>query len=305
MASMTTRFTAVGLGEILWDLLPGGKQLGGAPSNFAYMANLLGDEGVVASRVGEDALGREVVETLTRLGLVTTHLQFDGSHPTGTVDVRVDSNGQPEFTITECVAWDYLEWRPDWADLAKRADVVCFGSLAQRSDTSRATILQFLRSLSPRCLRVFDVNLRQVFYSAQVIRDSLQCSDIMKVNHNELPTVAQILGVEFQREAETARTMLQAGSLKLICITRGDSGSVLVDRSGCSEHNGFRVMVADTVGAGDAFTACMAHCYLRGEGLGAINEAANRFAAWVASRPGATPSLEGRTLNEVLSAIGE
>jgi fructokinase len=305
MASMTTCFTAVGLGEILWDLLPGGKQLGGAPSNFAYMANLLGDEGVVASRVGEDALGREVVETLTRLGLETTYLQFDGSHPTGTVDVRVDSNGQPEFTITEGVAWDYLEWRLDWADLAKRADVVCFGSLAQRSDTSRATILQFLRSLSPKCLRVFDVNLRQSFYSAEVIRQSLGCADIMKVNHTELPKVAELLGVNFHGEAETARAILQSQSLKLICITRGDSGSLLVGYSENSEHSGFRVRVEDTVGAGDAFTACMAHCYLRGEGLEAMNESANRFAAWVASHPGATPSLDGRTLNEVLSAIGE
>jgi fructokinase len=302
---MTTRFTAVGLGEILWDLLPGGKQLGGAPSNFAYMANLLGDEGVVASRVGEDVLGREVVDTLTRLRLTTTHLQADESRPTGTVDVRVDSNGQPEFTITEGVAWDYLEWTPDWAELAKRADVVCFGSLAQRAETSRSTILQFLRSLRPGCLRVFDVNLRQRFYSVAIIRDSLQCSDIMKVNHTELPKVAELLGIALQGERETARSILRAYSLKLVCLTRGDSGSLLVGYSENSEHSGFRVRVEDTVGAGDAFTACMAHCYLRGQGLEAINESANRFAAWVASRPGGTPSLEGRSLHEVLSAIGE
>ncbi len=300
---MSARFTVVGLGEILWDLLPGGKQLGGAPSNFAYMANLLGDEGIVASRVGDDGLGREVVETMARVGLATGHLQVDETHPTGTVQVRLDAAGQPEFTITEDVAWDYLEWTPDWAALAGRADVVCFGSLAQRSSTSRATILQFLRSLSSGCLRVFDVNLRQSFYSAEVIQDSLRCADIMKVNHTELPRVAEMLGVESQSEAQTARAMLEAHSLKLICITRGDSGSVLVDRSGTCEHGGFRVRVADTVGAGDAFTACMAHCYLRGEGLDAINESANRFAAWVTSRAGATPSLEGRTLHEVLNAI--
>jgi fructokinase len=300
---MSARFTAVGLGEILWDLLPGGKQLGGAPGNFAYMANLLGDEGIVASRIGDDALGREVAGTMARAGLATAHLQVDKTHPTGTVQVRLDSAGQPEFTITEGVAWDYLEWTSDWADLASRADVVCFGSLAQRSSTSRTTILQFLQALSARCLRVFDVNLRQSFYSAHVIRDSLRFSDIMKVNHTELPKVAEMLGVEFQGEAQTAQAMLRANALKLICITRGDSGSVLVDRSGVCEHGGFRVRVADTVGAGDAFTACLAHCYLRGEGLQAINESANRFAAWVASRPGATPALDGKTLDEVLAAI--
>jgi fructokinase len=301
---MATRFTAVGLGEILWDLLPGGKQLGGAPSNFAYMANLLGDEGVVASRVGNDPLGEEVVETMKFVDLETSHLQVDNVHPTGTVHVRVDAAGQPEFTITESVAWDYLAWTETWAALASRADVVCFGTLAQRSSTSRATILQFLRSLPPTCLRVFDVNLRQSFYSAATIRESLGSSDMVKVNHLELPLLAGLLGFQSQSMENAAHKILQAHSLKLMCVTRGDSGSLLISPSGCSEHGGFRVQVADTVGAGDAFTACLAHCYLRGAPLAEINESANRFAAWVASRPGATPSLEGKTLSEVLRAIG-
>src|SRR5712692_3375271 len=141
---MTQPATIVGLGEVLWDLLPSGKQLGGAPANFAYMANLLGDRGVVASRVGADDLGREARQAMDELSITTRYLQEDANRPTGTVHVRVDAAGQPEFTITDAVAWDGLEWTPQWAELASTADAVCFGSLAQRAPGSRATIRRFL-----------------------------------------------------------------------------------------------------------------------------------------------------------------
>src|SRR3984893_10096280 len=153
-------YLTVGLGELLWDMFPEGKQLGGAPANFAYMTSLLGDEGIVVSRVGTDALGRGAGRRLERLGVRASHLQLDRDHPTGTVKVSVDPAGQPTFEIAESVAWDFSEWTPEWRALAQRADAVCFGSLAQRSSQSRATIRAFLKELRPGATRVFDVNLR-------------------------------------------------------------------------------------------------------------------------------------------------
>src|SRR5882757_10857759 len=161
---LTKPAVVVGLGEILWDLLPSGKQLGGAPANFAYMANVLGDRGIVASRVGADALGRAARQAMDALGITTGYIEEDAFRPTGTVEVRVDAAGQPEFTIAESVAWDALEWTPQWAELASEANVVCFGSLAQRSPASRATIRRFLEAAPLETLRVFDVNLRHTFF---------------------------------------------------------------------------------------------------------------------------------------------
>jgi fructokinase len=170
-------FVTVGLGELLWDMFPEGKQLGGAPANFAYMSRLLGDEGIVASRVGSDAFGRAAGRRLERLGLRTAHIQFDSDHPTGTVKVQVDPAGQPTFRIVEQVAWDFFAWTPEWRALADRADAVCFGSLAQRCPQSRSTIRAFLNALRPGATRVFDVNLRQAFYDADTLSESAKLAN--------------------------------------------------------------------------------------------------------------------------------
>src|SRR5712691_8422422 len=154
----------VGLGELLWDMLPSGKQLGGAPANFAYITNLLGDKGVPASRVGDDFLGDEALQRLTQLGLSADFMQHDPIHPTGTVEVEIDNSGQPRFDILHPVAWDFLDWSPRWQQLATEADAVCFGSLAQRSAQSQLTIRSFLNATRPRAVPIFDVNLRQNFY---------------------------------------------------------------------------------------------------------------------------------------------
>ena len=156
-------FQLVGIGEVLWDLLPTGKQLGGAPANFAYISTLLGNQGLVASRVGHDALGTEALRRLEHLRVNTTFIETDAAHPTGTVQVKVDHAGQPKFEIAESVAWDFLEWTPPWQELATQANAVCFGSLAQRSATTRATIRTFLSAVPEETVRVFDVNLRQEF----------------------------------------------------------------------------------------------------------------------------------------------
>ena len=300
---MTQPATIVGLGELLWDLLPSGKQLGGAPANFAYMANVLGDRGIVASRVGADALGNEALQAMTTLGITTDYVQQDATRPTGTVHVHVDAAGQPEFIIDTSVAWDALEFTPHWADLAKSADVVCFGSLAQRSPVSRATVRQFLQAAPAATLRVFDVNLRHTFFTKDLLHESLQLAHVVKLNDQELPRIADMLALGGASEDERAQHLLDAYSLRLVCITRGDRGSLLVANGKIAAHKGFRVKVADAVGAGDAFTACLAHHYLRGASLEEINEKSNRWAAWVATQVGATPSTEGRDLEEVLAKI--
>lgn len=297
-------YSVVGLGEVLWDLFPEGKQLGGAPANFAYMANLLGDRGIIASRVGADTLGDEARAKLTSLGLDTSFLQLDSAHPTGTVNVTLDREGRPSYEITDPVAWDFLAWEREWQSLAQQADAVCFGSLAQRSSSSRETIRAFLGALRPGAARIFDVNLRQAFYSAETIAASVKLADIIKLNHEELPRVMQLLGLAQDDDASSAERLLRACGAKLVCVTRGANGSLLAGRNERDEHPGFRVPVADTVGAGDAFTAALVHHFLRGTSLAAMNEAANRMGAWVVSRAGATPPPDPAVVHQVRAALG-
>jgi len=288
---MKKRYTMVGLGELLWDMLPGGKHLGGGPANFAYFAHILGDNALVASRVGEDALGREALQRLRKLGLRSSHVQLDPVHPTSSVRVEIDKSGQPRFTITRAVAWDFLSWTPAWKRLAQRADVVCFGSLAQRSAVSRKAVLMFLRSTRPATLRVFDVNLRPPFYSTNVISNSLRLANIVKVNDEELPHIMKRMNLSYSTQEKSALTLLRHFNLRLVCVTQGSRGSVLVTQNQVARHRGVKCSVADTVGAGDAFTAALVHHYLRGAPLDRINEAANRLGSWVASQPGATPPM--------------
>lgn len=301
---LSKRHTVVGLGELLWDLFPAGKQLGGAPANFAYITSLLGDQGIPASRLGQDVLGAQAIHQLGELSLSTEFVQQDAKHPTGTVKVEVDSTGQPRFEISESVAWDFLDWTPQWQKLAQQADAVCFGSLAQRSERSRATIRRFLLASQPGAVRVFDVNLRQNFYSAQVLAESMTLATIIKLNHEELPKIMRLFELEHRREEDSARLLLSSHDLKLVCVTRGDSGSLLISSDECSEHPGFSVKVADTVGAGDAFTAALVYGYLRGTSLAQINDTANRVGAWVASQSGATPAPKAGGLAQTLAEIG-
>lgn len=292
----------MGLGELLWDILPNGRQLGGAPANFAYMTSLLGDEGIVASRVGDDDLGREAKTRLTQLGLNTEYIQTDSRHATGVAYVEVDDKGQPKFEIAKPVAWDFFEWIPSWEALAKKADAVCFGSLAQRSQQSREAIEAFLKTTSPAATRIFDVNLRRSYYSPQVLADSSKNAHIMKLNNDELPIVAQALGFSFKNEESAAECLLNAFALELVCVTRGARGSLLVSQHGENEHSGIPIKVGDTVGAGDAFTAALVYHFLRGTSLDEMNEAANRMGAWVASQTGATPPRDETQIEKIRHA---
>jgi fructokinase len=294
----TRRFTVLGLGELLWDLLPAGKQLGGAPANFAYMTALLGDRAVVVSRVGKDRLGNAAARRLTRLGLSSAFLQVDTGHPTSTVNVTVDERGQPQFEILSDVAWDFFEWTPQWQALAAEADAVCYGSLAQRLEQSRTTIRAFLEALRPGALRIFDVNLRQAFFTKEILSESANRADIMKLNDDEIMRVTELLGGPAGDEQSAARWLLKKYGIKLVCITRGGKGSLLVTPEAADEHPGFAIKVADTVGAGDAFTAALVHQYLRKASLRAMNAAANRLGSWVASQVGATPPADPQVILE-------
>jgi fructokinase len=299
----TKAYTVVGLGELLWDVFPKGKELGGAPANFAYMTSLLGDYGIVASRVGSDALGRTAGRRLERIGLRSQYLQIDTKHLTGTVKVQVDPAGQPTFEIAESVAWDFFEWTPEWERLAATADAVCFGSLAQRSAQSRATIRAFLKEVRRGTTRVFDVNLRQAFYSADTLAESMKLTDIVKLNQEELAIVVKLLGHEFLNDERAALWLRDTYNLQLVCVTRGAQGSLLVSAGETSQHAGCRVVVADTVGSGDAFTAALVYHYLRRASLATLNEAANRMGGWVASQTGATPPRDDYYLQQIRTAV--
>jgi fructokinase len=281
----------VGIGEVLWDVLPAGKQLGGAPANFAYHARALGADGYAISCVGDDPLGRELLGQFEQLGLSKRYIAVDRHHPTGTVDVHLDADGKPYFVIHEGVAWDYLPPAPVFREVIEAADAVCFGSLAQRSLVSRATIGDLLGAVREDCLRVFDVNLRQRFYSRDVIFCGLQAADVVKLSDEELPVIARLMKLPGDDADEQMAALLCEFAPRLLVLTRGARGSVLLGPDGRSEHQGFPAEVADTVGAGDAFTAAVTVGLLRVLELDAINEYANRVASYVCSQPGAMPKL--------------
>ena len=293
----------VGLGEVLWDILPERTCLGGAPANFAYITTLMGDHGIVASCTGEDSLGVEALRRLEELGLDIDHVQTDRVHPTGTVNVKVDGKGIPHYEIAHPVAWDFLQWTLSWQHLAEKADAVCFGSLAQRSEQSRATIRRFVSSASPAAAKIFDVNLRQSYYSREVLTESMRLADIVKLNDEELPTIMSLIGLPQGDELSSAQRLVDTYDLRLVCMTRGGRGSLLVQDGARSEHPGFRVNVADTVGSGDAFTAGLVHEYLHGASLDLMNEVANLVGAWVASEVGAMPTPKRGALEYSLAEI--
>jgi fructokinase len=299
----------LGIGELLWDVLPEGPRLGGAPANFTVMAGRLGDHAAVLSRIGRDDLGRKAVELLDPLPADTSYLQVDPVHETGRVTVDL-KDGQPEYIIHQPAAWDSLQLSDEWVQLAERADAICFGSLAQRSAESRQTIQTLAAQTSSACIRVFDVNLRAPFYSSEVVQESLELSTVIKMNDTEVPLVLGLLGLPLDDEPGPTtlrlgaeRLLAEFPTLQMVAVTRGGHGSLLVLRDKWHEHPGISVKVADTIGAGDAFTAAMTHYMLRGAGLERLNEAGNRWGGWVASQSGAMPSLPEAVRDGIASAI--
>ncbi|MCK4854086.1 MAG: carbohydrate kinase [Bacteroidales bacterium] len=292
-------FKIAGIGELLWDNLPSGKQLGGAPTNFAYYMQQAGFETFVVSAVGMDRDGKEILEVLDQLQLNESFVQRTRDYPTGTVTVKLNPSGIPEYTIHENVAWDHIEWNDKLEALAKEVDAVCFGSLAQRDAVSRDTICRFLESTNPNCLRVFDINLRRSFYTKQIILRSLELANVLKINEEELPIVTEILGYSGKEESQLNQ-LLKGFDLRLIAHTMGSGGSLLLTPDEISSCQVPEIEVADTVGAGDAFTAILLAGMLNKQTLNTTHKIATELAAFVCTQNGATPKLPREILNQIL-----
>ncbi len=275
----------VGIGEILWDMLPSGKALGGAPANFAYHAMRLGEEGWAVSAIGDDDLGREIMDIVGSKGLKNIISVTD--KPTGTVEVELDDRGVPTYNIMEDVAWDNIPFTPEMEVLASRADAVCFGSLVQRMN-SRRSVLGFVRAMRPDALKVFDINLRQHYYSREVIEESLKLSDILKINDEEIRIVADMFDLG-DDDVAACRSLIASYGLRLVILTRGADGSEVITAEEVIPQSVGHVDVVDTVGAGDAFTAAFVVAYLRGESLAQAQRLATETASYVCSCKGAMP----------------
>ena len=298
----------LGIGELLWDVLPEGPRLGGAPANFSVMAARLGNHAALLSRVGRDDLGRRALEQLEPLPVDISAVEIDPQQETGRVTVYFQQ-GQPHYTIHQPAAWDFFELSDEWIRLAERADALCFGTLAQRSPQSRQTIQSLAAQTPSKCVKIFDVNLRAPFYTAEVIQESLELATVFKMNDDEVPLVLSLLGLRIEAveplRQGAERLLDEFPGLQMVAVTRGGKGSLLVRRDEWHDHPGIPIKVADTIGAGDAFTAAMTHYLLRGADLATLNEAGNRWGGWVASQSGAMPPLSSETLDQMAAIIGD
>lgn len=283
--------TVVGMGEALWDVLPEGKKIGGAPANFAYHVSQFGLPSCVVSAVGSDPLGQEIIENFTSKGL--NHLIEEVPYPTGTVQVEIDQAGIPQYEIKENVAWDNIPYTARLEALAQRTRAVCFGSLAQRNVVSRQTINRFLDAMNhdDETLVVFDVNLRQGFYNKEILCESMQRCNILKINDEELVTVSRMFGYPGIDLQYKCWILLGKYNLKMLILTCGINGSYVFTPGSVSFLPTPQVEVADTVGAGDSFTAAFISSILRGRSVAEAHAAAVSTSAFVCTRNGAMPLL--------------
>lgn len=281
----------VGMGEALWDVLPEGKKIGGAPANFAYHVSQFGLPGYVVSAVGDDALGKEIVENFTSKGL--NQLIAEVPYPTGTVQVEIDQAGIPQYDIKENVAWDNIPYTDSLEALAKRTKAVCFGSLAQRNVVSRETINRFLDAMpqTDDSLVVFDVNLRQGFYNKEILCNSMSRCNILKINDEELVTVSRMFGYPGIDLQDKCWILLGKYNLKMLILTCGINGSYVFTPGNVSFQPTPKVEVADTVGAGDSFTAAFISSILKGRSVQEAHSRAVQTSAYVCTKKGAMPIL--------------
>jgi fructokinase len=281
----------IGLGELLWDCFEETRRPGGAPANVAFQANQLGFRGYVCSRVGKDPDGEELLDFLSSQGLSTDTIQIDDHLRTGWVTIDSTESSNPQYTIHENVAWDALAISPLWQGLFESASAVCFGSLAQRSNASHETIQALLGLVSSDCLRVFDVNLRQEYFSREIIEQSLHHCEVLKLNDQEVPVVSELLSGSPKSIGEFADFLLKEFPVRIVCVTQGARGCTLCAHDETVEVPGTPVEVADSVGAGDAFSAGLIFGLLNRFTLTQAGQFANRIGGLVASRAGAMPDL--------------
>jgi fructokinase len=280
----------VGLGELLWDLLPGGPQLGGAPANFVFHAQALGARAVIVSRIGRDQLGADILKQLAQVGLRNDWVQFDEQAPTGTVKVQLDALGIPHYQIDAPVAWDNLAINDAAVELVQSCDAICFGSLAQRTPAASAAILRLVAATRPHALRLFDINLRQDCYSRRLIEDSLRLANALKLNDQELTALAEMFALTGTLNRQLELISKRFG-IETIALTRGPNGSLLFRAGDWSELPGRSVKIVDTIGAGDAFAAALALGILSRMDLESIHRIASEVASYVCGHAGAMPKL--------------
>ena len=281
----------VGIGEALWDVLPEGRKLGGAPANFAYHVSQFGLESYIVSAVGDDALGKEITDKFTEKKL--NHIVETVPYPTGTVQVELDPNGVPQYEIKEDVAWDNIPFTPQIEALAKRTRALCYGSLAQRNEVSRQTINRFIDAMpkTDDTMIIFDVNLRQRYYTKDVLDASMRKCNVLKINDEELVTISRMLGYPGTDLQSKCWILLGRYNLKMLILTCGVNGSYIFTSGNMSYLSTPQVEVADTVGAGDSFTATFTSSIIKGLGVAEAHRRAVNVSAFVCTQHGATPVL--------------
>lgn len=279
----------VGLGEALWDVLPDGKKIGGAPANFAYHAGQYGLQSMAVSAVGEDKLADETCAALDSRNL--TYVMPRVPYPTGTVQVTLDEGGLPTYDIKENVAWDNIPFTKEIEKVAKNCRAVCFGSLAQRNIVSRTTIRQFLEATPKECLRIFDINLRQNFYTKEIIQDSVRLCNVLKINDEELVLLGRMFGYPGLDISNKCWLLLGKYDLDMLVLTCGVNGSYVFTPGHVSYQPTPKVEVADTVGAGDSFTGSFCSAILHGKSVKEAHELAVEVSAYVCTMNGAMPDL--------------
>jgi len=294
--------TILAFGETLWDVFPTGAKLGGAPFNFAYRMNSLGDRGIIVSRLGKDDLGRQAYDAMSSLGLDTAHVQWDEEHPTGTVPVVVDEKGNPDFTIIKDVAYDYMEVTDALLEVAREADCICFGTLAQRTEPTRRTLEQTLQAPG-QSLKLLDVNLRKDCYSTGTVTKSLERADVLKLNEDEAAYLSDLFDLGDVAIPDFARAMIERWSLSHCLVTLGERGAFASSAGGEAAYApGYKVDTVDTCGSGDAFTAGFIHRLVRGGSLGECCDLGNALGAMVARQAGGTESVAPAEIKEFMAS---
>ncbi|MFQ5629936.1 MAG: carbohydrate kinase [bacterium] len=292
----------VGIGEVLWDIYREKRYLGGAPANVAIHASQLGEQGATVSRIGNDGLGNELVRAFEKKGLVSNYLQIDKKKGTGTVIIRLDVHGMPSFLCNEDVAFDYLQFTPELEELARKADAVVFGTLAQRAEISRNTILQFLEKCQG--IRVFDLNARNAGTGfAEIVSNALQYTDILKVSDDEIRLIMKIFRREGEKLTAFTRWLIEQYQLQCVALTQGAKGAAIITLDQALTASGYKIQPLDTTGAGDAFTAGLLSQYLSGKPLQESLGFANKMAAYVCLHRGATPKLSQKAIERFIQNI--
>jgi fructokinase len=288
-------------GELLWDLLPAGKVLGGAPANFIYRINSFGDHGTLLSKVGNDKAGKDAREAIRRLGLSDENIQTDYEFPTGSVKVKIDENGNPDFNITTDVAYDHIEINYEMIDAFSEADCVCFGTLVQRYGISKNTLRELIHE-SPDVVKFLDINLRKKCYTAASVEESLRMANILKTNDEELLITKELLGLKSVNLKDLAKEALETFDLEIILCTLGSNGAFCLTREDAFHYDpGYQISLGDTVGSGDAFSAGFVHYYMNGFPIEEALRFGNAAGAMIATTTGATSPVSKQQIIDFMS----